>query len=154
MFIRSWARDYRLNPAAWTFRPLPTCVGPRQHAGAAEGFDAGPKNSSLHAPRSRGLPHRVDSVGSVSQAGVVTYTTTLVDTGEQKVMFGTTARHLKKTVVTEPDANACDKRKEVVETDGWYVDAPPALACSTPIAATRSSTSTSAPRQGTRWPTL
>lgn len=65
------------------------------------------------------------------RGGIVTYTTTVVDTGERKELFGLPARHMKTTVVRDPDANACDKRREIVETDGWFVDPPAALACST-----------------------
>lgn len=68
---------------------------------------------------------------AATKGGLVTFTTTVVDTGERKEMFGSTARHLKTTLSQEPDANACDKRKDVVETDGWFVDMPPALTCST-----------------------
>jgi hypothetical protein len=68
--------------------------------------------------------------GPGTQGGIVTYTTTVVDTGERQTMFGMPARHLRRTIVREPDANACDRRTERVETDGWYVDTPSALACS------------------------
>jgi hypothetical protein len=72
-----------------------------------------------------------ESTSTATKGGTITYTTTVVDTGERKQMFGTSARHLKTTLTRTPDANACDKKKEIVETDGWFVDVPPALACST-----------------------
>lgn len=68
---------------------------------------------------------------AVAKGGIVTYHTTVVDTGERKEMFGMAARHLKTTLSRLADTNACDTRKEVVETDGWFVDVPPALSCST-----------------------
>jgi len=89
----------------------------------------------------------VSSPAAASQAtkkgGVITYTTTVTDTGERKPLFGQTARHLTMVVVKEPSANACDKNKERVETDGWFIDRPAVLACamldSKPAAAATSS---------------
>lgn len=89
----------------------------------------------------------VSSPAAAAQAtkkgGVITYTTTVTDTDERKPLFGQTARHLTMMVVKEPSANACDKSKERVETDGWFIDRPAALACamldSKPAAASTSS---------------
>ena len=65
------------------------------------------------------------------KGGLLTYTSTVVDTGERKQMFGLAARRLTTTVTKEPGAGACDKRRERVDTDGWFVDRPAALACGT-----------------------
>jgi hypothetical protein len=65
---------------------------------------------------------------SPSAGGLLTYTTTLVDTGERKDMFGREARHIKSTTVKEASANACDKRVAKIETDAWYVDLPERVA--------------------------
>src|SRR5262249_37638633 len=60
--------------------------------------------------------------GEPRRGGVVEVTTTVVDTGEKKQMFGRTARHLKTTVKRDPKAGACESQKQTIETDGWYVD--------------------------------
>ncbi|MEP6782336.1 MAG: hypothetical protein ABI983_01630 [Acidobacteriota bacterium] len=57
-------------------------------------------------------------------AGVVTMTTSIVDVGERKDMFGATARHVRTVVQREPQPGACDPSKVLVETDGWYIDMP------------------------------
>ena len=65
------------------------------------------------------------------KGGTITMTSSIVDTGERKQMFGLTARHVKTsmTMVSSPDA--CSKDNTKIETDGWYVDLP-AFSC--PIA--------------------
>lgn len=67
-----------------------------------------------------------------TKGGRITYTTTVVDTGETKAVFGMPARRMKTTVTKEVSADACDKKPERVETDGWYIEAPAALTCMTP----------------------
>jgi hypothetical protein len=57
-----------------------------------------------------------------AKGGVVTVSTTVVDTGETRTLFGLTARRLKTTVVTSAGPGACHPGQETVETDGWYVD--------------------------------
>ena len=71
------------------------------------------------------------------KGGVVTVTTTVVDTGERKPMFGLEARHLKTTVVTVSGPGACEAVQSRTEIDGWYVDldyTPEADTISTPRA--------------------
>jgi hypothetical protein len=63
------------------------------------------------------------------RGGVVTYTTTSVDTGERKEMFGFQARHVKKTITIESSPDACNPMKQRVETDGWYIDFSFGLTC-------------------------
>jgi hypothetical protein len=63
------------------------------------------------------------------RGGVVTYTTTSVDTGERKEMFGFQARHIKKTLVIESSPDACNPIKMRMETDGWYIDFSYGLHC-------------------------
>jgi len=60
--------------------------------------------------------------------GVVMVATTIVDTGERKTAFGQQARRVKTMIDKQPMAGACDTSKQRVETDGWYIDAPRALA--------------------------
>jgi hypothetical protein len=61
--------------------------------------------------------------------GVVTYTTTAVDTGERKEMFGFQARHIKTTMLIESSPDACSPMKQRMETDGWYIDFSFGLKC-------------------------
>jgi len=61
--------------------------------------------------------------------GVTTYTTTIVDTGERKQIFGFTARHLKLTTVAESSSDACNPVKMKMESDGWYIDLDVATTC-------------------------
>ncbi|MEP6568420.1 MAG: hypothetical protein ABJC10_01495 [Acidobacteriota bacterium] len=61
--------------------------------------------------------------------GVVTYTTTAVDNGERKEMFGFQARHVKTTLAIESSPDACNPMRMRTETDGWYIDASFGLVC-------------------------
>lgn len=56
------------------------------------------------------------------KGGVVTYTNTIVDTGERKQMFGFTARHLKISMTSESSPDACNQETMRMESDGWYID--------------------------------
>ncbi|HWN97633.1 MAG TPA: hypothetical protein VNS63_00015 [Blastocatellia bacterium] len=56
------------------------------------------------------------------RGGVVTYNSTITDTGERKKMFGFTARHLKTSMTTESSPDACNPSHMRMETDGWYID--------------------------------
>ena len=49
-------------------------------------------------------------------------TTTAVDTGERKEMFGFQARHVKTSLIIESSPDACNPVKQRMETDGWYID--------------------------------
>jgi hypothetical protein len=61
-------------------------------------------------------------------SGVITVATTIVDTGERKAAFGQQARRVKVMIDKQPMPGACDTSKQRIETDGWYIDAPVALA--------------------------
>ena len=63
--------------------------------------------------------------------GVIMVATTIVDTGERKAAFGQQARHVKVMIDKQPMAGACDTSKQRIETDGWYIDAPPSIASRT-----------------------
>jgi hypothetical protein len=65
------------------------------------------------------------------KGGVITYTTTSVDTGERKEMFGFQARHVKRTTQIESSPDACSPMKQKMETDGWYIDFSFGLRCET-----------------------
>ena len=65
------------------------------------------------------------------RGGVVTMTVNTVDTGERKEMFGVTARHLKRTVISETSPDACYQNKIRIDTDGWYINLEYGLNCGT-----------------------
>ncbi len=64
------------------------------------------------------------TTGKVTKGGVVTMTSSIVDTGERKQMFGLTARRIKTVMTVESSPDACSKQNTRIETDGWYVDLP------------------------------
>jgi hypothetical protein len=59
-----------------------------------------------------------------TKGGTVTVTTSIVDTGERKQMFGLTARHVKSTMTMQSSPDACSPQDTRIETDGWYIDLP------------------------------
>ena len=78
------------------------------------GGDAGePSGPATPAPATSGVARR---------GGVVTYVTTVTDTGERKEMFGFTARRIKSSMSIEASPDACQKDGMNMETDGWYID--------------------------------
>ena len=54
--------------------------------------------------------------------GTVTYKIDTQDTGETRTIFGKLARRIKTTILKEPGAIACERKKQRIETDGWYID--------------------------------
>lgn len=60
--------------------------------------------------------------GVARRGGVVTYVTTVTDTGERKQVFGFTARRIKSSMQMEASPDACQKDGMNMETDGWYID--------------------------------
>ena len=76
------------------------------------------------------LPVAVSTVPPIppKPPGVVMVTTTIADTTERKMIFGRQARRVRTVMDMQPMPGACDTTKKHVETDGWYIDAPPALA--------------------------
>jgi hypothetical protein len=69
-------------------------------------------------------PSAAEPAGKVEKGGTVTMTTSLVDTGERKQMFGLTARRILTTMTMVSSPDACTKVDTKMETDGWYVDLP------------------------------
>jgi hypothetical protein len=59
-----------------------------------------------------------------SKGGTVTMTSSIIDTGERKPMFGLTARHVKTSMKMVSLPDACSAVNMQIETDGWYVDLP------------------------------
>lgn len=74
----------------------------------------------------------VPSSQPTRRGGVVTYTTTAMDTGERKEMFGFTARHIKTTMVIASSPDACSQSNFKMELDGWYIDFSYGLQCDVP----------------------
>ena len=68
------------------------------------------------------------------KGGVIVYTTTATDTGERQDFFGRQARHVKTVTASEPGETACNKSKQRVEVDAWYLDVPPTMAGCSPKA--------------------
>jgi hypothetical protein len=60
----------------------------------------------------------------IQKGGTITMTTSIVDTGERKPMFGLTARHIKTSMTMQSSPDACSQQDTRMETDGWYVDLP------------------------------
>jgi hypothetical protein len=84
-------------------------------------------NTYLVAPE--GMPVTAGApVAPPRPPGVIMVATTIVDTGERKAAFGQQARRVKMTTDKQPMPGACDTSKQRVETDGWYIDAPVAVA--------------------------
>src|SRR5689334_14404090 len=61
-------------------------------------------------------------------AGVVGVTTSIVDMGDRKDVFGQTARHVRTVIQRQPEPGACDQSKFLTEVDGWYIDMPKVMA--------------------------
>ena len=67
--------------------------------------------------------------GPSTRGGVVTYTTTSIDTGERRDMFGFKARHVKTTTTIQSSPDACTPQNQKIERDGWYIDFSYGLNC-------------------------
>lgn len=67
--------------------------------------------------------------GGSRRGGLVTMTVNTTDTGERKQMFGFTARHLKRTMISESSPDACQPQQMKMETDGWYINLEYGLSC-------------------------
>src|SRR5436853_5963450 len=60
--------------------------------------------------------------GPSRRGGVVTMSVNTTDTGERKEMFGFTARHLKRTMISRSSPDACQQQQMKIDTDGWYIN--------------------------------
>src|SRR5256886_3650051 len=69
--------------------------------------------------------------GPSRRGGVVTMSVNTTDTGERKDMFGFTARHLKRTMMSQSSPDACAQQQMKIETDGWYINLEYGLSCPT-----------------------
>ena len=59
--------------------------------------------------------------------GAVNVNISIIDMGERKTAFDREARRIKTLIVRQPQPNACDTARLVIETDGWYIDPPKAV---------------------------
>ena len=83
-----------------------------------------PMNNSDSAAPARGdrQPAARTQPTTTRRGGVLTYTTTITDTGERKKMFGFVARHIKTSMTVESSPDACNPSRLRTESDGWYID--------------------------------
>ena len=98
-------RSVQINDKARTYMVTPLVS---ESSSATPGADKPAPNSTRPAPTRRG--------------GIVTYNSTITDTGERKKMFGYTARHIKTSMNVESSPDACNQSRMRMETDGWYID--------------------------------
>jgi len=82
-----------------------------------------PENAAAAQPAAAPNP-----ASATKAPGVVMMSTSIVDTGERKTMFGQQARHVKTMIDRQPQPGACDQAKRRIETDGWYIDLPAGMA--------------------------
>ncbi len=73
---------------------------------------------------------RGDQARARGYGGVRTITTTVVDTGERREIFGYTARHIITKTINEVSPSACNQDGFERETDGWYIDLLYGVECS------------------------
>lgn len=74
------------------------------------------------------------------RGGTIDYAAAFTQTGETKNLFGLEATRVTTVVTKTPGPGACDKKKERIETDGWYAAIPVTLACAAPAPAPPAST--------------
>src|SRR5260370_7901979 len=86
-------------------------------------------DDSASGPSSGGGMSAFAGGGPSRRGGVVTMTVNTTDTGERKQMFGFTARHLKRTMMSESSPDACQPQQMKMETDGWYINLEYGLSC-------------------------
>lgn len=80
--------------------------------------------SAQHDTPARPTKSAPSNAGTVTKGGTLTITSSIIDTGERKQMFGLTARHVKTSMKMESSPDACSPANMHIETDGWYVDLP------------------------------
>jgi len=77
------------------------------------------------------------SPGTSRSGGVVTMSVNTVDTGERREMFGFTARHMKRTTISQSSPDACNQQQQKWETDGWYINLEYGLNCGSDVSGAR-----------------
>ncbi len=76
---------------------------------------------------------RSEKVRASGHGGSVVITTTVVDTGERRQIFGYNARHIITKTSKEVSATACAQDGYEQETDGWYIDLLYGIECSSDL---------------------
>jgi hypothetical protein len=66
------------------------------------------------------------------KGGTIAIARTVTLTGERKEVFGQPAKRARIVVTKTPSADACDKHRERVESDGWFIEPPAVATCSVP----------------------
>lgn len=90
---------------------------------------AGETNTRAETPAAR-----QPVVQKTRRGGTVTITFSVRDTGERKMFFGLTARHLIIVQETEASPDSCNgASRSKMETDGWYVDFSAEFTCSVDV---------------------
>lgn len=120
-------RSLLLNIAAKRYR-----VQPYPEAGPAA---APPEAVDPMAAQMAQMQMPGQGPGQKPRGGVVTMTTTLIDTLERQTMFGLEARRIKTVVIKQSSQTACDKSPLKIEMDAWYVDLPEQSGCVRPAQA-------------------
>ena len=77
---------------------------------------------AFNEPQIRGNPPKDQQSDRTRGRRLLTATTTVIDTGERREMFGFTARHVKTITVWEGSPKLCDGPGMTAKTDGWYTD--------------------------------
>jgi hypothetical protein len=86
-------------------------------------------DSSGEGESDSGVAGATAGSGPTRRGGVVTMTVNTIDTGERKEMFGFTARHLKRSMMSQSSPDACQPNQMRMETDGWYINLEYGLSC-------------------------
>jgi hypothetical protein len=91
---------------------------------AAKTYLVTPIEQPSATPAAAAAPAPAGGAQAGPTPGVITITTTIVDTGERKTMFGQQARRVKTLIDKKAAPKGCDPTNQKMETDGWYIDAP------------------------------
>ncbi|MBI3279646.1 MAG: hypothetical protein HYZ57_07385 [Acidobacteria bacterium] len=90
----------------------------------------GPQLPAQMAPPPSGAPA---APVAAAPKGSILYKITSQDTGETRTAFGKVARHIKTVIITEPGPAACERKKQRIETDGWYLEGIEQPGCSVAV---------------------
>jgi hypothetical protein len=69
---------------------------------------------------------------SAKRGGAIEYASVITPSTERKDLFGLNAQHVTTVITKTPSPTACDKKKERMQTDGWYAAVPVSLSCAAP----------------------
>ena len=89
-------------------------------------------------------PKALKAYEQARKRGLLRVTTTVIDTGERREMFGYTARHLKTITLWEASPKTCDSPGMTAKTDGWYINLFYGIDCSPDLSGSITQTTFSA----------